>query len=252
MAAVVAVLLGAVGPLETVLPVTDPGAEEAGFGNVAGGLGACAAGATLLFCTALVEFIVPVAERPTILEGRGRVAGMAADVLGDSDMVALGGSFLGAEVDAEGPRDCRFVAVEVDAPGALAVVVGALVVDGVVPESLAPGARDCRGLEADCDNDCLWLVDAAAPVVPVALLTGAVVDAVPLLRDAAVETGFIFEGVPPALTRLCFVLGDSCEPSVPLSAAEVEAWAADTMVPSALTCSVLGDSAGTVCCDSGL
>lgn len=42
-----------------------------------------------------------------------------------------------------------------DAPGAFAEVVVERAVDVDTPGSLAPGARDCRGLEIDCDNDCL-------------------------------------------------------------------------------------------------
>lgn len=144
--AVVAALLGAVGPLEVVLPVTEPGADGAGLGNVAGGLGACAARETGLFC------VDPVS---TTLDGRGRAGGTAAAVLGVGDMVVLeAGSFLGAEVDDNGARDSRFAEVDEDAPGVLVVVADGLVVDVVVPESLAPGARDWRGFEIECDNDC--------------------------------------------------------------------------------------------------
>jgi len=87
--------------------------------------------------------------------------------------------------------------------------------------------------------------------VPVVLLRGAEIVAVPLLRDAEVETGFILEGVPTALGRLCFVLGDSLTASLPLSAAEGDPWAADTVVPSGLVFSVLEDAAGADCCVSG-
>ena len=144
---VAAVLLGAVAPLEIVLPVTDPGAEGAGLGNVAGGLGSCAARDNGFFC---------VDPEPTILDGRGRAGGTADAVLGVGDMAVLEvGSFFGAEVDDDGARDCRFVAVEEDTPGTLAVVVAdGLVLDVVVPGTLAPGARDCLGFEIGCDNDC--------------------------------------------------------------------------------------------------
>ena len=83
------------------------------------------------------------------------------------------------------------------------------------------------------------------------LLRGAELVAVPLLRDAEVETGFILEGVPTALGRFCFVLGDSVAVSLALSAAEGDPWAADTMVPSGLVFSVLEAAAGADCCVSG-
>jgi len=90
-------LLGAVGPLEVLLPVTEPGAEGTGLGKVAGGLGACAAGGTLLFWTVPA---VAVAEPTMVLDGRGRAGGMAADVLGVGDIVVLAAvSLLGADVD---------------------------------------------------------------------------------------------------------------------------------------------------------
>jgi hypothetical protein len=87
------------------------------------------------------------------------------------------------------------------------------------------------------------------PVVPVAFLTGAALVAVPLLRDAEVETGLIFEGVPTALVRLSFVFGDSFAACFPLSAAEGDVCAADAVVPSALE---FDDAAGTLCFVSGL
>ena len=152
----VAALLGAVGPLEVLLPATEPGAVEAGLGNVAGGLGACAARGTVLFCAAPAVAVDPGTERSIVLVGRGRTRGMVAEFLGDGDMVAFGGSFLGAVVVVLGAMDCRFAAVEADAPGALVVLVGGtLEVERVAPGGLVPGARDCRGLERDCDNDCL-------------------------------------------------------------------------------------------------
>jgi hypothetical protein len=90
-------LLSAVGPLEVMLPVTEPDAEGAGLGNVAGGLGACAARGTLLLCT--VPAVADV-EPTVVLDGRGRVAGMAADVLGVGDIAAFAVvSFLGADVE---------------------------------------------------------------------------------------------------------------------------------------------------------
>lgn len=91
------VLLGAVGPLEILLPVTEPGAEGTGLGKVAGGLGACAARGTLLLWT--VPAVADV-EPIRVLDGRGRVGGMAADVLGVGDIVVLAAvSFLGADVE---------------------------------------------------------------------------------------------------------------------------------------------------------
>ena len=82
----------------------------------------------------------------------------------------------------------------------------------------------------------------------VVLLTGAEVVAVPFVRDAEVETGFIFEGVPTtALGRLCFIFGDSEATPFPLSAAEVDACGSDVLVPSTFEFST-----GTVCCVSGL
>lgn len=79
--------------------------------------------------------------------------------------------------------------------------------------------------------------------------TAAALVDVPFVRDVDVdvETGFILDGVPTALGRLCLVLGDSCSTSFPLSVAEVEACAA-----GALIFPVLPDSAGLFCFVSGL
>lgn len=77
--------------------------------------------------------------------------------------------------------------------------------------------------------------------------TAAAVVEVPFVREVDVDTGFILEGVPSAMGRLCLVPGDSCSTSLPLSAAEVEACAAGAVLRS-----VFEDSGGLCCVVSGL
>ena len=133
-------------------------------------------------------------------------------------------------------------AVEVDAPGGLPVVVVERAVAVDAPGSLAPGAKDFRGLEIDWDNVCLCPVVPEVPVGPDDRFTVAALVELPFVRDVDVETGFIFDGVSTALGRLCLVLGDSCSTSFPLSVAEVEACAAGALIRP-----VLLDSAELFC-----